>query len=185
MNNNYQHLVETQISSAQIFTGNFMKVMRDVVELPNGKFSEREYIKHSGAVAVIALDNENNIIMEKQYRHPVKQVMIELPAGKIDSNEDVLECGKRELLEETGYIADNWTYLGEILPCIGYSTERIHFYLAENITFTKAKLDDGEFLDVYKQPLQDVINEAYSGKITDAKTLSGLMLLIGHINKGS
>lgn len=176
-----KHLVETLISSEQVFQGNFMKVMRDIVELPNGKQAKREYIKHNGAVAIFAIDHDDNIIMEKQFRHPVGRIMYEVPAGKIDPNEDLLECGKRELLEETGYIAHSWQYLGEILPCIGYSNERIAFYLARDLEFTEAKLDDGEFLEVYKQPLDELLNDVYSGKILDGKTLAGLMLLLGFL----
>lgn len=178
---NDQHLIEKSIASQQIFNGNFMKVMRDIVELPSGKQAEREYIKHSGAVAVFALDKENNIILERQYRTPVSQIMIEVPAGKIDAGEDYLTCGKRELLEETGYVSDEWDYLGEILPCIGYSTEKIVFYVAHNVVLTKANLDEGEFLEVYKQPLSELINDAYNGKITDGKTLAGLLLLNGYL----
>lgn len=178
---NDQHLIEKQISSQQIFAGNFMKVMRDVVELPDGKQSQREYIKHSGAVAIFALDKDNNIVMERQYRTPVSQIMIEVPAGKLDAGEDHLTCGKRELLEETGYISDEWDYLGEILPCIGYSTEKIIFYVARNVEFTEAKLDEGEFLEVYKQPLAELMDDVYNGKITDGKTLAGLLLLNGYL----
>lgn len=176
------HLTEKLLDSQEVFHGNFMRVMRDRVELPDGRQSEREYIKHSGAVAVFALDRDRNIILERQFRHPVGQVMIEIPAGKIDYNEDTLTCGKRELLEETGYIAHKWTYLGEILPCIGYSTERIVFYVAEDIELTEANLDDGEFLEVYKEPLDEFIRKAKSGEIQDAKTLAGLMMLFGYLS---
>lgn len=182
MHNN-QHLVETLVSSEQIFKGGFMQVMCDVVKLPNGALSKREYIKHNGAVAVFAIDQDNNLIMEKQYRHPVQEVMFEIPAGKIDPNEDLLECGKRELLEETGYIAHNWVYLGEILPCIGYSTEKITFFVASELEFSGAKLDEGEFLEVYKQPLDELLVDISAGKIRDGKTLAGLMLLMGHLKR--
>lgn len=179
------NLFEKEISSQQIFAGNFIKVMRDEVELPNGTHSSREYIKHGGAVAVFALDKNQNLVMERQYRHPVRQVAIEVPAGKIDPNEELLTCGKRELLEETGYIAHQWTYLGEILPCIGYSTEKIYFFLAEKLEYRAQSLDEGEFLEVYLQPLQEVLREAYTGKITDGKTLAGLMLLQGYLQQHS
>ena len=117
-----QHLIEKPLTSENIFNGNFINVYRDTVELPSGKIAEREYIKHPGAVAVLAIDNESNIIMERQFRHPVGKIMYEIPAGKIDPNEDELTCGRRELVEETGYVAQNWTLLGECLPCIGYSS---------------------------------------------------------------
>lgn len=178
-----QHLIEKPLTSEQIFQGLFLKIYHDTVELPNGKIAQREYIKHSGAVAVLAIDNENNIIMERQYRHPVGQIMYELPAGKIDPNEDDLTCGRRELVEETGYVASEWTLLGECLPCIGYSNERIVYFLAQNLNFTASNLDDGEFVEVVKQPLDKVFAMAFSGQIKDSKTLSGLMLLYGHLNK--
>lgn len=183
MNTITTNLIEKEISSQQIFAGNFIKVMRDTVELPDGRHSTREYINHNGAVAVFALDENQNLVMERQYRHPVKQVMVEVPAGKIDPNEELLTCGKRELLEETGYLAHQWTYLGEILPCIGYSTEKIYFFLAEKLEYTQQSLDEGEFLEVYLQPLHELIQDAYTGKISDAKTLAGLMLLQGHLQQ--
>jgi ADP-ribose pyrophosphatase len=178
-----QHLIEKTITSEQVFAGNFMRVYRDSVELPNGKTSTREYIRHSGAVAILALDDENNLIMERQYRHPVGRVVYEIPAGKLDPNEDELSCGRRELVEETGYVAKEWILLGECLPCIGYSSERIVYYLARDLAYTEQNLDDGEFLDVIKQPLTEVMNLAYTGQIPDSKTLAGLMLLQGHLNR--
>ncbi len=180
-----QHLIEKPLTSQNIFNGNFINIYRDTVELPSGKVAEREYIKHPGAVAILAIDSENNIIMERQFRHPVGKIMYEIPAGKIDPNEDELTCGRRELVEETGYVAQNWTLLGECLPCIGYSSERIVYFLAENISFTAANLDDGEFLEVIKQPLDEVFELAFNGKIEDSKSLAGLMLLYGHLRRKS
>jgi ADP-ribose pyrophosphatase len=182
---NDQNLIEKQLSSEQIFQGSFIKVFCDTVELPNGNTAIREYVKHSGAVAVLALDNDNNLIMERQYRHPVAQIMYELPAGKLDPNEDELTCGRRELVEETGYVASEWILLGECLPCIGYSNERIIYFLARGLAFTEQRLDDGEFLEVIKQPLDEVIELAYQGKINDSKTLAGLMLLQGYLRNNA
>jgi ADP-ribose pyrophosphatase len=178
-----QHLIEKPLTSSSIFKGNFIHVYRDTVELPNGHSAEREYIKHPGAVAVLAIDNENNIIMERQFRHPVNKIVYEIPAGKIDPNEDELTCGRRELVEETGYVAQDWTLLGECLPCIGYSSERIVYFLAENLSFTAVNLDEGEFVEVIKQPLDEVFELAFDGKIEDSKSLAGLMLLYGHLRK--
>ena len=177
-----QHLIEKPISSEQICQGNFIRVFRDIIELPNGNTATREYIKHSGAVAILALDDENNLIMERQYRHPVGEVIYEIPAGKLDPFEDELTCGRRELAEETGYVAEEWLKLGDCLPCVGYSNERISYFLAKNVRFTQQQLDEGEFLEVLKQPLAEVFALAFSGKIRDGKTLNGLMLLFGYLN---
>lgn len=176
-----QELIETQINSEEIFRGHFMKVYRDSVKLPDGKTATREYIKHSGAVAILAVDNDNNLIMERQYRHPVGKIMLEIPAGKLDQNEEPLSCGRRELVEETGYVAKEWILLGECLPCIGYSNERIVYYYAKDISYTEQQLDEGEFLEVVKIPLSEIYNLAFSGQIADSKTLSGLMLLYGYL----
>jgi len=182
---NNKHLIETTISSTQSFQGSFMQVMHDTVKLPDGSAATREYIKHPGAVAILALDHENNLIMERQYRYCVEQVIYEIPAGKLDPNEDVLTCGKRELLEETGYQAEKWIKLGECLPCIGYSTERIVYYLARELNYKGQKLDEGEFLEVVKQPLEEIYQLAFTGKIPDSKTLSGLMLLYGYLKQNN
>lgn len=178
---NDQNLIEKPLTSEQVFQGNFIKVYRDSVELPDGKHATREYVKHSGAVAILALDNENNLIMERQYRHPVERIVYEIPAGKLDPNEDELTCGRRELVEETGYVAREWILLGECLPCIGYSNEKIVYYLARDLAYTVQNLDDGEFLEVILQPLSEVLELAYGGKIQDSKTLAGLMLLQGYL----
>lgn len=183
MSHQDQHLIETTISSKQSFQGSFMQVMHDVVQLPDGSHSIREYIQHPGAVAVLAMDDDKNLIMERQYRYCVRQVIYEIPAGKLDPDEDELTCGKRELLEETGYEAKEWIKLGECLPCIGYSNERIIYYLAKGLTYSGQKLDVGEFLEVVKQPLEEIYEMAISGQIPDSKTLSGLMLLYGYQKK--
>lgn len=177
------HLIEKPLKSEQIFHGNFIQVYRDSVELPNGKIATREYLRHSGAVAILALDKDKNLIGERQYRHPVGQVLYEIPAGKLDAHEDELSCGRRELAEETGYVAQEWIFLGECLPCIGYSNERIVFYLAKDVVFTEQNLDDGEFLEVVKEPLDEVFHRAFTGQIKDSKSLSGLMLLYGYMQK--
>lgn len=178
-----KHLIEKTLSSKEIFQGSFMKVMQDIAELPDGTQSTREFIKHSGAVAILALDNENNLIMERQYRYSVCQIIYEIPAGKLDPNEDILSCGRRELVEETGYVAKEWTYLGNCLPCVGYSTEKISYYLARDLAYTEPQLDEGEFIEVVKQPLDEVMEMAFNGQIQDSKTLSGLMLLYGYLKR--
>ncbi len=177
------HLIEKPIATEQIFQGNYMQLHRDTVELPDGKLATREYIRHSGAVAILAVDKDNKLVMERQYRHPVAKVIYEIPAGKLNPHEDELCCGRRELVEETGYVALNWQLLGECLPCVGYSSERIVYYLATDLSFTEQNLDDGEFLEVVLEPLENIFALAFSGKIVDSKTLAGLMLLYGHLQR--
>ncbi|MEN9946540.1 MAG: hypothetical protein RLZZ293_926 [Pseudomonadota bacterium] len=176
-----QHLIEQALSSSQIFQGKFIQAYRDEVQLPNGKIAWREYIKHPGAVAILALDEQNNLIMERQYRHPVQRVIYEIPAGKLDPHESELSCGQRELLEETGYQAGQWILLGECLPCVGYSDERIVYYLAQDLVYTEQQLDDGEFLEVVKQPFSQILELAYTGQIVDSKSLAGIILLQGYL----
>jgi ADP-ribose pyrophosphatase len=176
-----KHLEEILIDSIEIASGKWIKITHDTVKLPNGKTTFREYIKHSGAVAVIAITSDNKIVLEYQYRHPVEQVMLEIPAGKLEDLEDPLEAAKRELKEETGFSANNWLHLGSCLPCIGYSSERIIYYLAQNLEPGTATLDDGEFLETVVMDIDKCFDMAYQGKITDSKTLSGLMLYQGYL----
>ena len=142
---NIHNLVETTIESSEIFRGNFMKVKCDTVRLPDGKKAMREYINHSGATCIIAITNNNEIILEYQYRYPVSKVMLELPAGKLEKDEAPLICAQREFKEETGYSASKWVKLGTCLPCIGYSTEKIIYFLATELSSGEPHLDDGEF----------------------------------------
>ena len=179
----FTHLIETTQSSSQVYQGSFLKVMHDKVLLPNGHIAVREYIRHPRAAAVLALTTDNKIILEYQYRYPTKQTLLEIPAGKIDNPETPLECAKRELLEETGYIAKNWVLLGECLPCIAYSDEKISYFLATDLHLTQSNLDAGELLQVTTMDVEEFINLAYLGKIQDSKTLSGIMLYLGYARK--
>ena len=128
------HLKETRIDGETVYDGGFLKVARDRVTLPDGKITKREYIRHPGAVVVLALFDDNTVLLERQYRYPLDRVFIEYPAGKIDAGEDHLACAKRELQEETGYTATEWHFLCTIHNAIAYSDELLDIYLARNLT---------------------------------------------------
>jgi ADP-ribose pyrophosphatase len=164
------HLREERISGEDIYGGIFLKMKRDKIALPNGEEAVREYLTHPGAVAVVAILEDGRILLERQYRYPIAKACIEIPAGKLDIDEDHLLCAKRELEEETGYTARKWSYIRRIHPVISYSTELIDIYLAEDLVPGKSHLDDEEFLDVFAAPLDQLIGWVEDGEITDVKT---------------
>ncbi|MDX1914637.1 MAG: NUDIX hydrolase [Methylophilus sp.] len=168
-------LEEHCISSEVIASGGMLTVKRDQVRLPNGHQSQREYVIHPGAVVVVPILPNGNILFERQYRYALHQVFIELPAGKIDANEDVLVTGQRELLEETGYSAQHWVKLGHQHPCIGYSNEVIHIYLAQNLTLGQHQRDEDEHLEVFELSLAQCMQMILNGEITDGKTIVAML----------
>ena len=170
-------LKETCLDSALMYDGDFIQVHKDTVRLPDDAVSTREYIRHPGAVAVLALLDNGNLVMERQYRYAPQREFIELPAGKIDHGEDIRVCAKRELLEETGYVASEWIHLTTAWPCIGYADERMEYFLARGLTLQERKLDDGEFLEVFELSLADAIKWVRLGKINESKTIVGLFWL--------
>ena len=174
---NDAHLVETLISSEQILKGNFLKVFRDTVSLPDGRHTSREYVIHPGAVMIVALLDDGRVVLERQYRYPMHAVMIEFPAGKLDVGEASLVCAQRELLEETGYTAREWARAGVLHPVISYSTEFIDVWFARGLTLGERKLDAGEFLDVFTATPAELLGWCGSGQVTDAKTLTGMLWL--------
>ncbi|UTH73131.1 NUDIX domain-containing protein [Chromobacterium sp. IIBBL 290-4] len=174
-------LFEKQLSTEVVHQGGFLKVHRDKVALPDGKEAEREYILHPGAVAVLALTDDEQLIVERQYRYPAGREFIEIPAGKIDPNEPPESTAKRELLEETGYTAQEWLHLGTAYPCIGYSNEKISYYLARRLTLSERQLDDGEFLEVLTLPLREVMDMSLDGRICDSKSIVGLHWLAAYL----
>jgi len=164
-------LSETKISSEEIFDGLVLHVVRDTVKLPNGHSSIREVIRHIGAVCVIPVTENNEVIVERQYRYPLDRVILEIPAGKLDApDENRLSAIQRELREETGYTADEWTVIGDFHPAPAYSDEYITMYLARGLHKGQQDLDADEFLDIYTIPLKDLVEDVMSGKISDAKT---------------
>lgn len=170
-------LTETEISSEAVFSGRLLHVRRDTVRLPDGKQSTREYIVHPGAVVVIPRFENGDLLLERQHRYPLRRDFIEFPAGKFDPNEDELSCAKRELLEETGYTAARYAYLTTIYPCIGYSDERLVFYLAEELSFEGHNRDHDEFLEVLRVPYAEALAWLDEGKICETKTVVGLLWL--------
>jgi ADP-ribose pyrophosphatase len=167
-------LTETTVSSQKVFEGDLLHVYQDHARLPDGKVKIREYIAHPGAVVIIPLLDNGELVLERQFRYPLHRDFYELPAGKIDSGEDPLVCAQRELLEETGYTAKSWRYLATLHPCIGYSNEKLIYYLAQELTFEGAKLDDGEYLEIFTLPPAEALEWVKEGKITDNKSVSGL-----------
>jgi ADP-ribose pyrophosphatase len=172
-----KHLKETRVDGEVVYDGHFLKVQRDTVRLPDGKISQREYIKHPGAVVILPVFDDGTVLLERQYRYPLDRVFIEFPAGKIDPNEAPLDCAKRELQEETGYTATEWKFVCTIHNAIAYSNEHLDIFLARGLTAGESKLDDGEFLETFKSTVSEMLNWVREGKITDVKTVIGTFWL--------
>lgn len=173
---NREKLIEKHLSTEEIFDGKILHVIKDAVRLPNGDESSREVIRHIGAVCIIPLTDDNEVIVERQYRYPIDEIITELPAGKLDSkDEDRLEAAKRELREETGYTADEWIDLGVFFPATAYCDEKITLYLARGLHKGERELDEDEFLDIYKVMLTELVDDVMAGKITDNKTQMGIL----------
>ena len=172
-------LREEQIETENIFSGVILNVKRDRVRLPNGHSSVREVIRHVGAVCVVPVTDDGKVVLERQYRYPIDQVITEIPAGKLDSKEeDRLDAAKRELWEETGIRADSWTDMGLYYPAAAYSDEKITMYLAQGLHLNDMgdqHLDEGEFLNVELVPIEDAVEEIVSGRITDGKTQAAIL----------
>ena len=171
------HLTETRVASQELLRGHFLHAMRDTVRLPDGKEATREYVIHPGAVMVVAELPDGRLVLERQFRYPVQSVMVEFPAGKLDPGEESLACAQRELLEETGYTARQWARAGVLHPVISYSTEFIDIWFARELTAGQRQLDAGEFLDVFSAGTDELLQWCRDGRITDAKTLTGVLWL--------
>ena len=167
----YENLVEKKLSRAEIYDGKVLHVVCDDVLLPNGETAIREFCLHVGAVCVIPITEDGQVLMERQFRYPHGRVFYEIPAGQLDSpDEDPLSAAKRELREETGAVAGKMTFLGELDTSPALINEKIYMYMAEELSFVEKELDDDEFLEVEKAPLSELVDMVMQGKISDAKT---------------
>lgn len=172
------NLTEKQLAKKYVYNGKIINLRVDDALLPNGKTALREVIEHPGGVCVAALTDQDEILLVKQFRYPYMEEILEIPAGKRDSKEEApLECGKRELREETGAVADEFVFLGELYPTPGYCDEVIYIYAAKNLTFGETDPDDDEFLDVIKMPFNEALERVLSGEIKDAKTQTAVLKL--------
>ena len=174
---NDDHLVERKLDSQEVFKGHFLHAFRDTVRLPDGKETTREYVIHPGAVMVIPMLDDGSLVLERQFRYPMGRVMIEFPAGKLDPGEDVFTCARRELLEETGYSATEWARAGVLHPVISYSTEFIEVWFARGLQQGQARLDHGEFLEIFTATPAEIMRWCLDGTVTDSKTLVGALWL--------
>lgn len=164
------HLEEKTISSEMMYDGKIVKLLRDSVELENGKSALREVIRHPGGVGIVPLDKDNNVLMVRQFRYPHRKVLLEIPAGKLEYGENPRECGLRELKEETGCTCDSFEYLGNLIPTPAYDTEVIHMYLARGLHSGEQNPDEDEFLEIEKIPLEKAVEMIMNNEISDAKT---------------
>jgi ADP-ribose pyrophosphatase len=170
-----QGLEERFVSGEEVYSGRLLRVRRDVVRLPDGSQGVREYIRHPGAVMVLPLFEDGRVLLERQYRYPLRREFIELPAGKLEPGEPHLETARRELLEETGYVASEWRRLCVLHTAIAYTDEGIEMFLARGLDKREASLDAGEFLETFTLPLAEALAMVRDGRITDAKTVAGLL----------
>ncbi len=166
-------LAEQTLDSELAYEGTFFQVLRDRVRCPDGHLAVREYIRHPGAVMIIAMTADGSVVLERQFRYPLRRSFIEMPAGKLEAGEDPLACAQRELLEETGYRAGRWQTLGSFHNAIGYSDERIFVYLARDLQFVGTAAEPGEILEIFSAPLAQLLEWITDGSVTDVKTIIG------------
>ena len=164
------HLQEKTVKSDVVYEGPIFTITHDIAELENGKNSVRDVLHHHGGVCVVPVTENNEIYLVRQFRYPFAAVTTEVPAGKLEMGEDHAACGRRELLEEVGCECSEFIYLGEMLPTPAYDTEITHMYLAKGLKFDSRKLDEGEFLDVKKLPLEKAVEMVMNNELPDAKT---------------
>ena len=172
-----KHLEETELEAHTVWRGGFLDVRQDRVALPDGSTTHREYIVHPGAVMVVPILGDDRLVVERQWRYPMRRAMLEFPAGKLEAGEPVLACAVRELIEETGYRATEWARAGILHNAIAYSTEGIEVWFARGLVGGERRLDAGEFLDVFAMSEAELDAAVRRGELTDAKTLVGLLWL--------
>lgn len=166
---------EKTVSTKEIYKGRIVHLVEDTVLLPNGKTAGRELVLHNGGVGIIAVDDDMNVLMVRQYRKPYDEVVLEIPAGKLEKDEDALAAGMRELSEETGYEAEKYTFLGNLYPTPGYCAEIIRIYLAQNLHFVGSHTDPDEFLEAEKIPLSTLVQMVMDNQIPDSKTAVAIL----------
>ncbi len=172
------NLIEKQLESRYIYKGKIINVRKDTAELPDGNTALREVVEHPGGVCVAAITDAGELLTVRQYRYPYARIITEIPAGKRNNaQEDPLECGKRELREETGAVADEYIFLGELYPTPGYCGEIIYMYAARGLKFVGAQPDSDEFLNAEKIPFEKAVQMVMSGEIKDAKTQAAVLKL--------
>lgn len=167
-------LNEKTISTQPIFTGKILKLRVDTVELPDGRESTREIVEHRGAVAIVVINDDNEIFMVRQYRKPVEKVLLEIPAGTMEKNEEPLECARRELSEETGLTAAHWEHILSYYSAPGFSDELLHLYAATGLEPGETHPDQDEFLELVKMPLNEAYRLIFDGTIVDGKSIIGI-----------
>ncbi|MBQ2614032.1 MAG: NUDIX hydrolase [Clostridia bacterium] len=166
---------EKSVTSKEIFKGRIVTLKVDEVEMPDGSLAERELVFHPGGVGVVAIDEEDRVVLVKQFRKPIEDAIYEIPAGKLDAGEDHRLCGMRELEEETGLKAEEFVYLGFIYPSPGFTDEKTHMYLATGLTQGETHPDPDEYLDIVRMPLNEVLSKIMKNEINDAKTVAGIL----------
>ena len=171
------NMIEKTINSEYIYKGRILNLRKDTVEIPDshGKTSTREIVEHNGAVAIVAIDKNGRIILEKQYRKPAEDILIEIPAGKIEGDEEPENCAFRELEEETGFIPGSLRHLTTIFTSPGFTTEKIHIFLATELKQGKVNFDEDERIDLIYASPEDAVRMIYNGSIRDAKTIVGIL----------
>jgi ADP-ribose pyrophosphatase len=173
----FADLTEHHVETEQVVEGKFIRMHTDRVRLPDGTESHREYVLHPGAVVIAAFIDTETLVFEHQYRYPVGRHFVELPAGKIDAGEAELETAKRELLEETGYVSDDWRHALTMHPTIGYANEHIELFIAKSVRYVGHQRDEGEFLEVFTMSLTEAVERIGRGEITDTKSAFSLLWL--------
>ncbi|SHE94307.1 NUDIX hydrolase [Clostridium fallax] len=170
-------LIEKTLNEKTIYEGSFLKLIKQEVLLPDGNIAKRDILRHPGAVAIIAFKDENTVVMVEQYRKAIDRVLLEIPAGKLEKDEDILECARRELEEEIGYTSNDIEYLGNFITAPGFCDEVIHLFKAKNLKEKFAKGDDDEFINIKEFSLEEIKRLIKNGIIVDCKTIAALQYI--------